>query len=48
MVIAPAGFTHSHRGNIPLSSDKFIATSWIMFNRAEHLYAAINPSSAKA
>jgi hypothetical protein len=38
MVIAPAGFTHSHRGNIPLSGDKFIATSWVMFNRAEQLY----------
>ncbi|WP_394131042.1 2OG-Fe(II) oxygenase [Shewanella maritima] len=39
MVIAPAGFTHSHRGNIPKSHDKYIATSWIMFNRAEQLYA---------
>ncbi len=38
MVIAPAGFTHSHRGNIPLSNDKYIATSWVMFNRAEKLY----------
>jgi hypothetical protein len=38
MVIAPAGFTHSHRGNMPLSGDKYIATSWIMFNRAESLY----------
>lgn len=39
MVIAPAGFTHSHRGNMPISNDKYIATSWIMFNRAEKLYA---------
>ncbi|MCL1037668.1 2OG-Fe(II) oxygenase [Shewanella submarina] len=38
MVIAPAAFTHSHRGNKPLSGDKYIATSWIMFNRAEQLY----------
>ncbi|MCL1142933.1 2OG-Fe(II) oxygenase [Shewanella gaetbuli] len=38
MVIAPAAFTHSHRGNVPISDDKFIATSWIMFNRAEQLY----------
>ncbi|WP_394205634.1 2OG-Fe(II) oxygenase [Shewanella waksmanii] len=38
MVIAPAGFTHSHRGNTPRSGDKYIATSWIMFNRAEQLY----------
>ncbi|MDO6680407.1 MULTISPECIES: 2OG-Fe(II) oxygenase [unclassified Shewanella] len=40
MVIAPAGFTHTHRGNIPISDDKYIATSWIMFNRAEQLYTA--------
>lgn len=40
MVIAPAGFTHSHRGNMPKSCDKYIATSWIMFNRAEQLYGA--------
>ncbi|QFU23244.1 2OG-Fe(II) oxygenase [Shewanella eurypsychrophilus] len=41
MVIAPAGFTHSHRGNKPISNDKYIATSWVMFNRAEQLYAQI-------
>ncbi|ABZ77090.1 2OG-Fe(II) oxygenase [Shewanella halifaxensis HAW-EB4] len=41
MVIAPAGFTHSHRGNMPLSGDKYIATSWIMFNRAEQLYQSV-------
>ncbi|MGB0895135.1 MAG: 2OG-Fe(II) oxygenase [Parashewanella sp.] len=41
MVIAPAGFTHSHKGHVPLSNDKYIATSWIMFNRAEQLYAPI-------
>ena len=38
MVIAPAGFTHSHRGNVPISHHKYIATSWVMFNRAEKLY----------
>jgi len=38
MVIAPAGFTHSHRGNVPISHHKYIATSWVMFNRAEQLY----------
>ncbi|AQS35623.1 2OG-Fe(II) oxygenase superfamily [Shewanella psychrophila] len=42
MVIAPAGFTHSHRGNKPISNDKYIATSWVMFNRAEQLYAPIS------
>lgn len=38
MVIAPAGFTHSHRGNMPISHHKYIATSWVMFNRAENVY----------
>ncbi|MCL1065479.1 2OG-Fe(II) oxygenase [Shewanella olleyana] len=42
MVIAPAGFTHTHRGNTPKSHDKYIATSWIMFNKAEQLYAPIS------
>lgn len=41
MVIAPAGFTHSHRGNTPISGDKYIVTSWVMFNRAEKLYAPV-------
>jgi len=39
MVIAPAGFTHTHKGNVPVSSDKYIVTSWILFQRAEHLYS---------
>ena len=28
IVIWPAGFTHPHRGNPPLSGDKYIATGW--------------------
>jgi hypothetical protein len=39
LLIAPGGFTHTHRGNRPSGSDKFIATSWILFQRAEKLYA---------
>ena len=39
LVIAPAGFTHTHRGNVPLSGDKYILTSWLLFRRAEQLYA---------
>ncbi|MCC2607708.1 2OG-Fe(II) oxygenase [Planctobacterium marinum] len=38
MVIAPAYFTHTHRGNVPISGDKQIITSWVLFQRAEHLY----------
>ncbi|MFL6592061.1 MAG: 2OG-Fe(II) oxygenase [Luteimonas sp.] len=38
LLIAPTAFTHTHRGNRPLGGDKFIATSWILFQRAEGLY----------
>jgi 2OG-Fe(II) oxygenase superfamily len=38
LLIAPAAFTHTHRGNRPLGGDKFIATSWSLFRRAEALY----------
>jgi hypothetical protein len=39
MVIAPAGFTHTHKGQVPQSSDKAILTSWILFQRAEKIYS---------
>jgi len=38
MAIFPPGFTHTHKGHIPVSSDKYVVTSWLMFNRAEQLY----------
>ena len=38
MVIAPAYFTHTHRGNVPKSNDKYILTSWILFNPADKIY----------
>ena len=38
LLIAPSGFTHTHRGNRPRGGDKYIATSWILFQRAEALY----------
>ncbi|QOW19545.1 2OG-Fe(II) oxygenase [Lysobacter ciconiae] len=40
VLIAPAAFTHTHRGNRPERGDKFIATSWLLFQRAEALYGA--------
>jgi hypothetical protein len=30
-VIFPASFTHAHRGNPPISNDKYIVTGWIEF-----------------
>ncbi len=47
LLVAPAGFTHTHRGNRPHGGDKYIATSWILFQRAEHLFPA-PPQQAKA
>lgn len=38
LLIAPAAFTHTHRGNRPKGGDKYIATSWILFQRAEALF----------
>jgi hypothetical protein len=40
LIIAPAGFTHTHKGHVARSGDKYIATSWILFQRAEALYGA--------
>ena len=39
LLIAPAVFTHTHRGNMPKSGNKYIATSWVLFQRAENIYA---------
>jgi hypothetical protein len=38
LLIAPTAFTHTHRGNRPIGGDKYIATSWVLFQRAEALY----------
>ena len=38
LLIAPTGYTHTHRGNRPEGGDKYIATSWILYQRAEQLY----------
>jgi len=42
LVIAPAGFTHTHRGNMPKSNDKYIFTSWVLYHQAAQLYATSN------
>jgi hypothetical protein len=39
LLIAPTSFTHTHRGNRPEGGNKYIATSWILYQRAEQLYA---------
>jgi hypothetical protein len=39
LLLAPTAFTHTHRGNRPVGGDKYIATSWVLFKRAEQLFA---------
>lgn len=39
LLIAPTAFTHTHRGNKPCGGDKYIATSWVLFQRAEMMFA---------
>ena len=38
LLLAPSAFTHTHRGNRPRGGDKYIATSWVLFQRAEVLF----------
>jgi hypothetical protein len=40
LLIAPTAFTHTHRGNMPKGGNKYIATSWILYQRAEALHGA--------
>jgi 2OG-Fe(II) oxygenase superfamily len=38
LVLAPCGFTHTHRGCVPQSSDKYVLASWVMYRDAKQLY----------
>lgn len=38
LLLAPAGFTHTHRGQTPKSSDKWIITTWVSFRQASELH----------
>lgn len=37
LLIAPAAFTHTHRGTIPESADKYVLASWLLFRRNESI-----------
>ncbi len=39
LLLAPTAFTHTHRGNRPVGGHKYIATSWVLYQRAEQLFA---------
>ena len=47
VLIAPTAFTHTHRGNRPIGGDKYIATSWILFQPADRLYGGGRSSDAR-
>lgn len=38
LVLAPVNFTHTHRGSIPVSNDKYVLASWLLYNPANVLY----------
>jgi hypothetical protein len=38
LVLAPCDFTHTHRGLVPESGDKYVLASWIMYQDAKTLY----------
>jgi len=39
LLMAPTAYTHTHRGNMPKGGDKYIATGWVLFQRAEAMQA---------
>ena len=39
LLIAPTAFTHTHGGNMPKGGDKYIATGWVLFQRAETIHS---------
>lgn len=38
LVISPCGFTHTHRGRTPISNDKYVLASWVMYKPTAQLY----------
>ena len=35
VLLFPAGFTHTHRGNPPIGGDKYLITSWALIQDEE-------------
>ncbi|HBV21933.1 MAG TPA: 2OG-Fe(II) oxygenase [Nitrosomonas sp.] len=38
LILAPCSFTHTHRGHVPTSNDKYVLASWLMYKPASQLY----------
>lgn len=39
LILAPVNFTHTHRGCVPISNDKYVLASWINYKTAQEMYA---------
>jgi hypothetical protein len=37
IILCPAAFTHTHRGNPPLSGDKYIINTWVQYIDTEDM-----------
>ncbi|MCS0582553.1 hypothetical protein NX784_13210 [Massilia pinisoli] len=37
--LTPAQCAHTYKGDVAASGDKYVATSWILYRRAEELFA---------
>lgn len=48
VIIFPSGFTHTHKGHIPLSDDKYVVTAWLLFNRSEQLFGKFKQETTRA
>ncbi|MEP1740524.1 MAG: 2OG-Fe(II) oxygenase [Kangiellaceae bacterium] len=38
LILAPVNFTHTHRGCVPISNDKYVLASWINYKTAQEMY----------
>lgn len=38
LILSPCTFTHTHRGSIPVSNDKYVLASWVMYANAGEMY----------
>lgn len=38
LILAPVNFSYTHRGCVPVSNDKYVLASWLMYKPANQLY----------
>jgi hypothetical protein len=47
LILAPCTFTHTHRGQVPLSGDKYVLASWLLYHPAAQLYGQDPSATAR-